>query len=171
MEGSDKIRYFLVVETEVDDGFDVGDCRKGSFGQENGWMLVPNTEMKRNSRKLDLWKKIKSSVLDTGLEIEFWEPLVHRRHLNLCHWMRSLTEKVLVELKRGLAVSLGKEKEQQWGKRKPGEGEVTEPREEKVSKRVCLVASYAVSIKWEKDRRIVLAMQKLWETLTKGVSV
>lgn len=66
--------------------------------------------------------------------------------------MRSLKEKVLVELKRGLAVSLGKEKEQQWGKRKPGECEVTEPREEKVSKRVCLVASYAVSIKWEKDR-------------------
>lgn len=83
--------------------------------------------------------------------------------------MRSLKEKVLRERIKGLALSLGKEKEQQRSKRKTRRGYVTEPRKEKISRRMCLAMSNAVKASTERRaEERGLAIQGLWETLTKG---
>lgn len=54
---------------------------------------------------------------------------------------------------------------------KSGERGVREPREEKIPRRVCLAVPYVVKASSEMTEELSLAIWRLWEILTKGVSV
>lgn len=66
---------------------------------------------------------------------------------------------------------MGKRRNNNEVREKTAECGVRELREEKFPKRKCFAVSYAIKAPSERTEELGLAIWRLWESLTKGVSV